>query len=174
VRISLPVPTSGGHPLISLSRIWEDSLILPPLFAAISLLVVATHYISTRKFTRKVWSRLTKNPIEEEQLSEPNVATYPSGFFADLRHHAKSLGGVDIFTYRVLRLLSVFTLIGLSAATFVIDESPPPHPTTRGKHWGKKHRHRRGGNTFTSAEWLDLAISMTYVSYQRTTTPRGC
>lgn len=144
--------------------IWEDSLVLPPFFAAISLLVIVTHYISTREFARRAWAHLTKNPIEEEEPSEQNVVTYPGGFFADLRRHAESLGGVDILAYRVLRLLSVFTLVGLSVATFVIEEAPSPHPKTTGKHWGKKHRRNRGGNTLTPSEWLDLAISMTYVS----------
>jgi hypothetical protein len=157
-----------------LSSIWKDSLILPPLFAAISLLIIVVHYISARKFVKTVWARFTKDPIQEEESSEPNVVTDPNGFFAELRHHVESLGGVDIFTYRVLRLLSVFTLVGLSAATFVLDEAPSPHTTTRGKHWGKKHRQHRGGDTLTCLEWLDLAVSITYVSSQRKITPSAC
>ena len=138
---------------------------LPPLFAAASLLVIAIHYISARKFVKNLWARFTKNPIEEGGPPEPNVATDPNGFFAEIRHHVKSLGGVHIFVCRVLRLLSVFTLVCLSAATFVLDEAPSLHITTRGKHWGKKHKHHRGGNTLTYWERLDLAVSITYVSY---------
>ncbi|KAF9650725.1 multidrug resistance-associated ABC transporter [Thelephora ganbajun] len=142
--------------------IWEDSLILPPLFATISLLVIIVHYISTRKFIKKAWAHFTKSPIEEEP-SEPNVATDPNGFFAELSHHAKSLGGVDIFIYRVLRLLSVFTLVSLSAVTFVLDEAPSLRTIHKGKNQDKKHKHHRGGNTLTYWEWLDLALSVTYV-----------
>ena len=145
--------------------VWEDSLILPPLFAAVSLFIIGIHYVSTREFVKKVWARFTKHPIEEDELPELDVVMGPSGFFAELRHHAKSLGGVDIFVYRILRLLSVFALVGLNTATFVLDEAPSVHTTNRGKHWGKKHRQNRGGNTLTYLEWLDLAISITYVSY---------
>jgi len=163
-----------GHPLICLFSIWEDSLILPPLFAAVSFLVIAVRYISRRKFVKEAWAHFTKNPIVEDEAPEPNVVTEPNGFLAELRYHAKSLGGVDIFTYRILRLLCVFTLVGLSAATFILDEAPSLQTTTRGKHWGKKHKHNRGGNTLTYWEWLDLAVSTTYVSYQRTTTLDVC
>lgn len=159
-------------PLIYLSSIWEDSLILPPLIAAISLLAITIHYVSTRAFVKKIWTRFTKSPIEEvEVVEEPNTIMDHNGFFADLRHHAESLGGVDILAYRVLRLLSVFTLVGLSATAFVLDEPSSPSTTSRGKHWGKKHRHPRGGDTLTYSEWLDLAVSMTYVSYQHMITP---
>ena len=157
-----------------MSSIWEDSLILPPLFAAVSLLIIVVRYIFARKFVKKVWAHFTKKPTEEDESPEPNVVTDPSGFFVELHRHAKSLGGVDIFIYRILRLLSVFTLVGFSAATFVLDEASPTHITNRGKHWGKKHKQHRGGNTLTYWEWLDLAVSITYVSYQRTTIPSTC
>jgi hypothetical protein len=140
----------------------------------VSLFVIGIHYISTRKFVKKVWAHFTKIPIEEGEPLEPNVVMDSSGFFAELRHHAKSLGGVDIFVYRIIRLLSVFTLVGLSAATFVLDETPSTHTATRGKHWGKKHKHHRGGSTFTYWEWLDFAVSITYVSHQHTTAPGAC
>lgn len=159
--------------LIHLCSIWEDSLILPPIFAAVSLLVITVHYISTRKFAKKAWARLTKNPIQEEP-SETNTVTTPSGFFAELRHHANSLGGPNVFIYRVLRLLSVFALVSLNAATFILDDSdeaPSANATRKGKHWGKKHKHHRGGNTLTYWEWLDLSVSVAHVSYQYTLIP---
>ena len=164
--------TAGAH----LPSIWKDSLILPPLLAAISILIVAIRYISTRKFVKKVWARFTKNPIEEEEEPlEPTVVTDHIGFLADLRHQVKSLGGVYIFAFRVLRLLSIFTLVGLSVATFILDEeAPSSHTTTRGRHQGRRHGHHRGGNTLTYSEWLDLAVSITYVSYQHKTISSAC
>lgn len=165
----------GSHLLICLSSIWKDSLILPPVFATISLLILTIQFISTRKPVKKAWARFTKNPIEEEE-SEPNVATRPIGYVAEFRYHAKSFGGLGIFVYRVLRLLSVLALVCLSVATFVLDEAPSTgaNTTTRGKHWGKKHKHHRGGSALTYWEWLDLALSLAYVSYRRTTTLNTC
>lgn len=102
--------------------------------------------------------------------------TDPNGFLAELRHHTNSLGGLEIFIYRILRLLSVFALVAFSAATFVLDdeEAPSTNTTRKGKHWGKKHKHHRGGNTLTYWEWLDLAVSITYVSRQRAPSPSAC
>ncbi|KAF9786031.1 hypothetical protein BJ322DRAFT_1057551 [Thelephora terrestris] len=142
--------------------IWRDSLILLPILAAISLFLIAFHYVSTSKLVKRVWSHFTKNPIEEAP-PEANPATEPNGFAAELRHHANALGGLEIVIYRVLRLLSVFALVALSAATFVFDEVEVPSANITGKGWGKKHKHHRGGNTLTYWEWLDLAVSITYV-----------
>jgi hypothetical protein len=156
-----------------LHSIWRDSLILLPILATISLFLIAFHYVSTSKLVKKVWSHFTKNPIEEAP-PEPNPATEPNGFAAELRHHANALGGLEIVIYRVLRLLSVFALVALSAATFVFDEVEVPSANITGKGWGKKHKHRRGGNTLTYWEWLDLAVSITYVSHQRVPSPSVC
>jgi hypothetical protein len=168
--------TLGSSLPIYLYSMWEGSLILPPIFATISLLAIILHYISTRKSVKNAWAQFTNNPIDEEP-SEPRTATDPTGFLAELRHHANSLGGLDVFVYRVIRLLSVFALVGLNAATFVLDDpddAPSTNTTRKGKHWGKKHKQHRGGNTLTFWEWLDLAVSVTFVSYNHTATPNAC
>jgi hypothetical protein len=159
--------TLEGNLLIHSYSLWEDSLILPPIFATLSLLVLTVHYISTLNIVKRAWAHFTKSPVEE-QSTEPNVVTDANGFFAELRHHTDSLGGLGIFIFRVLRLLSVFALVALSAVTFVADEEPSTNTIRKGKHWGKKHRHRRGGSSLSFEEWLDLGVSIAYVSSQHT------
>ena len=99
--------------VFSLTILKSDTLAIPALLSASSVLLLAIHFVSTRKIVKKLFK------VEDEE-SEPTVEEGPRGFVAKLRHHANQYGGLTIFTYRILRLLATLGLVGLAITTLVL------------------------------------------------------
>jgi hypothetical protein len=96
-----------------------------------------------------------------------------------VKDHVGKLGGSTVFFLQLVRLIVVLTLLGLSIFSFLRDEEQDSVQLggeaglgALGKHRGgkeRKHKHRDGGESLLSEhEWLDLAISLTYVCPQLT------
>ena len=89
------------------------SIAVPALLSILSGHILLIHFISTRKFVKKLFK------VEDKEEFEP-VEQVPRGFIAKLHHHADRYGGTTIFIYRVLRLLAVLSLVGLATASLVL------------------------------------------------------
>ncbi|KAJ8703097.1 hypothetical protein PTI98_001750 [Pleurotus ostreatus] len=156
--------------------IYEDTLLIPAYFAAFSasLLLIHTCYLVVSQLLRS--SRPdddAQNEIGEQQIS--------SGFAAEVKAHVASHGGLNIFAYKVARLVGCLSLLGLSIATLIMDEYemedkqqldygygdqvPLGWLGTLAKWGGKKRRHRRRKEVeqLTYNEWLQFAMCMAYL-----------
>ncbi|TFK79743.1 hypothetical protein K466DRAFT_605899 [Polyporus arcularius HHB13444] len=92
--------------------IWQDSLIYPAYAAGISLLVLISSAFCDRFLTPK-----SSALCASETLAIPATSS-------SLRRRIESIGGLDIFVYRVVQLLGILFLLGISIAQFVSDDSP--------------------------------------------------
>ena len=82
-------------------------------------------------------------------------------------------GGLIHFLFQALRLLVVFTLLGLAIFSFVQEEgrqhdSPSSAVNALNTRWGKirKGKRRYSGRSLTKREWLDLTHCLTYVRHR--------
>ena len=115
--------------MFSLSALKSDTLAIPALLSASSVLLLFIHFISTRKIVKKLFK------VEDGKEFEPAVGQLSQGFVANLRHHANRYGGVTIFIYRVLRLLASLGLVSLAVTTLVLDPVDSFHHS-RFLNWG--------------------------------------
>ena len=110
-----------SHLVFSPTTLKSDTLAIPALLSASSALLLVVHF-STRKIVKRVFG------VEDEAEQGPAVEENPlRGYVAKLRHHAKHYGGVTIFTYRVLRLLAVLNLVGLTVTALVLSSKDAEH-----------------------------------------------
>ncbi|KAJ7169514.1 hypothetical protein C8R46DRAFT_1217207 [Mycena filopes] len=135
------------EPLVALltpkSRtVWEDTLIVPALVGAVSATFLLLHL-----FLASAW--------------DPLPAVRPVGVAAEVREHVAEHGGSVIFAFRLVRLVACLALLGFSIASFAIAETRKPGTSVFGK-WGKKHPKKREPETLSIAEWLQLAMCMTF------------
>ena len=102
--------------MLSLAALKSDTLAIPALLSALSVLLLLIHFISTRRIVKKLFK------VEDGKEFEPAIEEVPRGFVAKLRHHANRYGSVTIFVYRVLRLLATLGLVSLAATTLVLSQ----------------------------------------------------
>ncbi|KAF9645156.1 hypothetical protein BDM02DRAFT_3189933 [Thelephora ganbajun] len=100
-----------------------DTLAIPALLSTSSVLLLLIHFISTRKSVKRIFR------VEDEEEFEPAVEEVPRGRVAKLRHHANRYGGLIIFIFRILRLLAVLDLVGLTVATLILGSKGVVHAT---------------------------------------------
>lgn len=151
-------------------RIWTDSLLLPSYFACLSILFVVLHLIYNLKPVKTAVSRLFS--IKHAADEDPGPHTWPSpaaaGLWDELCQHAKTLGGGDIFAFRVIRFISCLVLLALSIVYSVLEkqEDLPSQFQSFSKSLGKSHDYRGNGShlLFTRREWLHVAVTLVYVS----------
>ena len=94
------------------SRIWQDSLVYPAYGAGFSLLVLLANVLRDRFKTQK-----SSGEFQSETLVSPDNAQS----FSSTRRRVEAIGGLAIFAYRVLQLLGILSLLGISIAQFVLD-----------------------------------------------------
>ncbi|KDQ56808.1 hypothetical protein JAAARDRAFT_36283 [Jaapia argillacea MUCL 33604] len=164
-QIVLDEGNFGGFHVLSKSKgsIWLDSLAIPAYLACASALLLLSQAIFLSKPLKKLYARLrlTKAVSEEGSEQEPTIVDPQVGFFDELRAHIQSHGGAIIYGFKVARLVSVLALLGLSVATLILDENGDLG--TLKKHGGEKRKSGKARSTFTRSEWLEFALSMTYV-----------
>jgi hypothetical protein len=138
---------------------------IPAYLTTASALLLLLHLITLSKPVKKLWSRfLPPKTVEEPSLFvvEPTIA---DGFFSEAQVFISQHGGWVIFAYKFARFIGCLAFLGLSLATFILDEHAE-HATGANKLSKGKHRRPRpsdGYVPFSRAEWLQFALCMTAV-----------
>ncbi|KAG1889339.1 hypothetical protein F4604DRAFT_1711826 [Suillus subluteus] len=147
----------------NLNAVWYSTLMIPAYFAAASALLLLLHLITLSKPVKKLWSRFLPPKTEEEPslfFDEPTIA---DGFFSEAKVFISRHGGWVIFAYKFARFIGCLAFLGLSLATFILDER---EERATGANKLSKGKHRRphpsdGYIPFSRAEWLQFALCMT-------------
>ncbi|THH12876.1 hypothetical protein EW146_g7283 [Bondarzewia mesenterica] len=157
----------ADHQLPRCSTIWLHPFMIPAYTAAASAILLLLRAL----FSFGPLKRFVHGPGNHSESSIDSAAdNVQAGIVSEAKQHVKTLGGWTIFTLRLVRLLSVLTLLGLSVASFVLDEDGLfiKDVESLSKHWGKGHKkHRKHRNSsrlsFTRHEWLELTQCVTYL-----------
>ncbi|KAF7322651.1 ATP-binding cassette transporter [Mycena chlorophos] len=136
--------------------IWEDSLAIPIVVAAASAVFLLLHLFFASTWGRKLRS-LFKTPAPEQP--EDSVL-HPVGIHAEFRQHVTSHGGPVIFTFKLVRLVACLALLGLSITSLALTKKSDAQ-NIFGK-WGKKHPKHGPSSGLSTAEWLQLGVSMVF------------
>lgn len=146
------------------TAVWYSTLMIPAYLAAASALLLLLHLITLSKPVKKIWSRFLPLSKTEEEPSllfdEPAIA---DGFFSEAKVFISQHGGWVIFAYKFARFIGCLAFLGLSLATFILDEREE-HATGANKLSKGKHRRPHpsdGYIPFSRAEWLQFALCMT-------------
>ncbi|RPD55442.1 P-loop containing nucleoside triphosphate hydrolase protein [Lentinus tigrinus ALCF2SS1-7] len=92
--------------------IWWNSLIFPAYGAGFSVLVLLASAV-------RDWVRTQKSSGTPE-WETPEDSAYSSSL--PIRRRIESIGGLAIFSYRIVQLLGILSLLGISIAQFVLDD----------------------------------------------------
>ncbi|KAG8830089.1 hypothetical protein FRC17_005452 [Serendipita sp. 399] len=86
-----------------------------------------------------------------------------AGLLSEVKVNIKSNGGIVIWSFKVARLLGSIALFAVATTAAIIASDDTFR--ANGKHWGKKHRHRHGGqkHRFSDYEWLQIALAAFYM-----------
>ncbi|KAF7369374.1 ATP-binding cassette transporter [Mycena venus] len=149
-------------PLVSLfagrcDTIWEDTLIVPALVAAASVVVLLLHL-----FLASAWGRRLRKASEPDAVN-PVPVVHAGGLVADVKEYVAQHGGGVIFSFKLVRLLACLTLLGLSIASLATIEGHKSETGIFGK-WGEEH-HKKNKNespALSVTEWLQLAMCTTF------------
>ncbi|PBK69165.1 hypothetical protein ARMSODRAFT_1019154 [Armillaria solidipes] len=147
------------------AAIYTDNLIVPAYVAAASAALLILHILLSWTPVRRFISRSQKNKKFLDNNREPQPTTQSFGILAEVREHVALHGGPAIFFYMVFRFLSSLALLGLSAASLVLDERDRIHDNVGlyGK-WGKKHKGKKEhSRAFTNEEWLEASLCLTFL-----------
>lgn len=148
-----------GRSDTDISSKWANELFLPAYLAVFSAIVLFSRGI----LSTGVVQDLSQSEDEVEDIVvEPDVSPI-NGIICDIKTHVQSMGGPIIFSYKILRLLGCLVLVVLSIATDGEERGASKgSEVARKKHKGRKKTTGKSG--FTDAEWLQVALSLTYVS----------
>ncbi|KAI0717852.1 P-loop containing nucleoside triphosphate hydrolase protein [Cerioporus squamosus] len=104
--------TASGATLASVSQnAWLDSLVLPAYVAGLSALTLLAQSLI----------ELTKSSTKSSDRTDLATATSRPTFF---RRTLNEVGGATILTFRVVQLLEILALLGISIAEFVLRTVP--------------------------------------------------
>ena len=152
-----------------LSLLWAHPLLIPSYFTLASIVLLVLHVALSFGPLKRLLERVFGTVEEESPASESSPSATQTSLVSAVKDHVEASGGSTIFSLQVLRLVLVLALLGLSIFSFVQEEEQQRVVNnglgTLGKHWGEKRRpkHRYGGGSLSDREWLDLALSLTYV-----------
>jgi hypothetical protein len=152
------------------SLLWAHPLLIPSYFTLASILLLVLHVALSFGPLKRLLDRISGTVEEESPASESSPSATQTSLVSAVKEHVEASGGSIIFSLQVLRLVLVLALLGLSIFSFVQEEEGQQRVVndglgTLGKHWGEKRRQKRryGGGSLSDREWLDLALSLTYV-----------
>src|ERR1700761_3786130 len=133
------------------SRLWSHPLLIPSYCALLSILVLIAQIIFSSGPARRL--REIDTPQVESGVSAGPTRT---GFISAFKDHVEKSGGLIHFLFQALRLLVVFTLLGLAIFSFVQEEgrqhdSPSSAVNALNTRWGKirKGKRRYSGRSLT-------------------------
>ncbi|KAL5534538.1 hypothetical protein ACEPAG_1001 [Sanghuangporus baumii] len=143
--------------------VWKNTLLFPAYLAALSAVFIILKGVLGLKPVRSLVTRAFRRPITEE-TDDGIGQDVPEhgGILADIKMHIDAKGGPVIFTYKMLRLLGCLTLVGLTIATLVIDETDRQTGFLEILKKKKKKKKHARSDEFTEAEWLQVAVCLTY------------
>ncbi|KAG2123601.1 hypothetical protein DEU56DRAFT_829341 [Suillus clintonianus] len=158
-----PFQSLDFHLISHGNTVWHSTLMIPAYFAAASALLLLLHLITLSKPVKKLWSRFLPPKAEEEPSAFFDEPTIADGFFSEAKVFISQHGGWVIFAYKFARFIGCLAFLGLSLATFILDEREEhangANKLSKGKH--RKPRHSDGYIPFSRAEWLQFALCMT-------------
>lgn len=147
------------------SATWANELFFPAYVAFFSATVLVLRGILSSGVVQGLSQSEDEVEDEVEDINvEPAVSSL-TGIISDIKAHVQSMGGPITFSYKILRLLGCLVLVVLSIVTLVVDGEE--RVSSKGSEGTKKHRGRKKKTSkpgFTDAEWLQVALSLTYVS----------
>ena len=158
---------AGSLPVRSLG-LWAHPLLIPSYFVLLSVGALVFQAVLSSGLLKRLRTRdFTTTEDVGTEGNEPNAN---GGLISAVKDHVGKLGGSAIFFAQLARLVVVLTLLSLSIFSFLQDEEQDSIELEAGlgalgKHWGgKKRKHKKHrGSLLTEREWLDLAMSFTYV-----------
>jgi hypothetical protein len=132
------------------------------------ILVLRTILFS--KTFKTIYARLVPKvmrPDADASAREHMQHMHPASFMGQMQEHIELHGGMVIFAFKFVRFVGCGVLLGVSIATFILEETGQVEDTVLdifGKHWGSNRRHNRSGNEASNkAEWLQVALCITTV-----------
>ncbi|CAE6498063.1 unnamed protein product, partial [Rhizoctonia solani] len=158
---------------------WSHTLLIPAACALVSIALLLVHIISVAAPVRRYVAKLRGREVcENDSSPQQHAVRQRAGFLPDLQSHIKGHGGLIIFGWKVLRLLSCLALTGLTIAAIVsINEGHktigPKEYNWSGesdlgsdvyainKKWAKKHKTKRT-QWFSTAEWIEISLCLFY------------
>ena len=166
--------------LISFYSIWSSDLLIPAYTAAASVVILILHRVFITSTVKHLWLRISSRgkyePLDDDEGGPPEqpVASLREGVLNDLRAHIDSLGGIEIFVYKILRLAGCLTLVVLTIAILVDEEKARDGPGLLDSLKKKKHKGKKKpshSDSFTDDEWRQIAMLLTYVCISCHTKP---
>ena len=151
--------------------IWGDSLVVPAYLSVASAIILILHVIVSSKPVKQLYRLLlpkSRHTESEPSANDRSQGIHPASFFGQVKEHVHLHGGPVIFTFKVLRLFGCLTLLGVSLATFILEEAGDIDDMLYGVNgkWGKKRRkHKHTNEQFTQAEWVQVALVLTSVRF---------
>ncbi|KEP49369.1 ABC transporter [Rhizoctonia solani 123E] len=157
---------------------WTHTLLIPAACAGVSIALLLFNTILAIAPVRRYIAKLRGREVNDrDSPPEHPIVRQHTGFFPDLRSHAKGHGGPTVFSWKVLRLLACLALTGLTIAAIISineghsvigkneydlsDEFDIDSDTnTLNKKWEKKHKKRT--HWFSTAEWIEISLCLFY------------
>ncbi|KAH7922933.1 hypothetical protein BV22DRAFT_1197033 [Leucogyrophana mollusca] len=148
--------------------VWLSSLMIPAYFAGASAVLLILHLILLSSPVQNTWARVVRRSEDLQPATPPETGAnlYAGGFFSDAKAFVSQHGGPIIYGYKVARFVGCLALLGLSLATFILEEREEHTLGVLGKHWGgKRPKHRASDDQplFSRAEWHQFALCMASV-----------
>jgi hypothetical protein len=154
--------------------LWTHPLLIPSYAVLASIVAL---FLQTIFLSGPIEALRARLPVISEDTcntGESSAGSTRTDLLSAVKRHVERSGGSIIFVFQLSRLVLVVSLLVLSIFSFLQGEGL--HSADAGfklnalnKHWGKwrgrKHRNDggRSGDSFSEAEWLDLAACLTYV-----------
>jgi hypothetical protein len=140
----------------------------PAYFASVSALAFLFTLMSSTKPVRNALSCLfdTKAQDQESSASPRTNESSSVDLWLRLHNHARSLGGVGIFLFRISRVVSCLTLLVFAALSLVLEKQDNSDVLSASNSYSQHRiiRYNAGSrSSFTSEEWLRMAMCLTYV-----------
>ncbi|KAH7918842.1 hypothetical protein BV22DRAFT_1100095, partial [Leucogyrophana mollusca] len=145
--------------------VWLSSLMVPAYCAGVSAVILILHLILLSSPAQNIWARVVRrlNSLQPATSPETGANIHARGFFSDTKAFVSQHGGPIIFGYKVARFIGCLALLGLSLATFILEEQEEHTLGAVNKHWGgrrPKHRASDDQPLFSRAEWHQFALCM--------------
>jgi hypothetical protein len=156
------------------TTLWTHPLLIPSYAVLASIVAL---FLQTIFLSGPIEALRARLPVISEDTcntGESSAGSTRTDLLSAVKRHVERSGGSIIFVFQLSRLVLVVSLLVLSIFSFLQGEGL--HSADAGfklnalnKHWGKwrgrKHRNDggRSGDSFSEAEWLDLAACLTYL-----------
>ena len=141
---------------------------IPAYCASVSAVVLILHLVLLSSPAQNIWARVVRRSDDLQPATSPETGAniHAGGLSSDAKAFVSQHGGPIIFGYKVARFVGCLALLGLSLATFILEEREEHTLGALDKHWGgKRPKHRASDDQplFSRAEWHQFALCMASV-----------